>query len=180
MKNLLISILLVFIGLAPIISQNINTQKEKTSLKFKIKNFGLIVSGSFSEFDIIANYDKNNLANSYFSGKAVIKSIDTGNDSRNKSLKKKEYFDSEQFPEMTLASNKIIKTSDDRYEFIGELFIKGVTKEITFPFTIKEKDNQITVKGEFEINRLDFNVGKSSRILNKKVKVSITFVGDYN
>lgn len=180
MKNLFISIILICFGPTIIFSQNLNTDSEGTAISFKIKNLGLNVDGVFADFRVKANFDKDNLFNSYFSGTAVIQSIDTGIEARNKSLQKKEYFDSAQFPTMTLSSNEIKKLGNGKYEFIGELSIKGTTKKITFPFTLEEGANHLIAKGAFEMNRLDFKVGASSWILNKKVKVSIAYKGNYN
>ncbi len=180
MKNLFITIILISFGTTTIFSQNLSTNKDGTIISFQIKNFGLQVDGAFSEFKVKANFDRDNLPNSYFTGTAVIKSINTGIEARNNSLQKKEYFDSKQFPEMTLTSNEIKKLEDGRYEFIGKLSIKGKTQKVTFPITIEEASSHIIAKGDFEINRLDFKVGGSSWVLNKKVKISIIYKGNFN
>ncbi len=180
MKILVLTIFFICWGTITSFSQNLNTEATGTTIAFQIQNLGRNVDGSFSEFTLSANFEKNDLDNSYFSGTAKIQSINTGNKKRDKSLQKAKYFDSEKFTELRLASSKITKLESNRYEFYGELSIKGTTKKITFPFTIEELPNQIRVKGSFEVNRLDFNVGESSWILSKNVKVSITYLGNFN
>ena len=92
MKN---TFLLFLLCLSPsfLFSQNLAMEKSQSSIDFTIKNAGFTVEGNFSEFDIQANFDKNNLSNSYFRGTAAVKSIDTGINARNNSLQKEDYFD---------------------------------------------------------------------------------------
>ena len=178
MKKLFVYLILMSLGTTIVFSQNLSTDKTGTSISFKIKNVGITVDGTFSDFQVKANFDRDNLSNSYFSGTATIQSIDTGIGARNKSLQKEEYFHSTQFPELKLSSDEIKKIGEDKYEFIGNLSIKGKTQKITFPFTIEKTENYLIAKGSFEINRLDFKVGKSSWILNKKVEVLIIYKGN--
>ncbi len=180
MKKLLTSFFLILVGLTQSISQNLNTQNEETSITFKIKNFGLYVDGSFSEFKVNANFDKTNISNSYFSGTAVVGSIDTGNKTRDKHLQKLEYFNTTEFPAIAISSNSIQKKDDGGYAFIGELSMKGKTQKLSFPFTIEENSEGIIARGTFSINRLDFKIGDSSFVLNKKVQVALTYVGYFN
>ena len=52
--------------------------------------------------------------------------------------------------------------------------MRGVTKNIVFPFTATSKGDDYIFSGDFEINRLDYSVGESSAILNKNVKISLS------
>ena len=94
-------------------------------------------------------------------------------------MQAEEYFHSEQFPEIKLASDILKKTGTNQYEFMGQVTIKGKTKKLNFPITLEKLAQSILVKGNFEINRLDFEVGKSSWVLKKKVKVAITYKGNF-
>ena len=170
--------IIIYLGISVLHAQNLNTDKEGTSISFKIKNLGLNVNGTFSEFNVKANFDVSNLQDSYFIGTATISSIDTGIKARDKHLQENEYFHSEQYPEIELTSEKLKKLSDGQYEFTGKLSIKGKTKTVVFPISVENTGNSIIAKGNFEINRLDFKVGKSSWVLRKKVKVSIVYKGN--
>ncbi len=179
MKNCLLALGLLCLGSTTLYSQNLDTDKTKTTISFKIKNLGLNVDGTFSDFEVKANFEENNLSESYFIGTAAIKSIDTGIKARNKHLQKKEYFHSEQFPAIKLASDNLKKIGGNQYEFTGQLTIKGKTKVLTFPITIEKTTTNLIAKGNFELNRLDFEVGKSSWVLKKKVKVAIVYKGNF-
>ena len=179
MKNIFLYSIMIYLGLTVLNAQNLNTDKEVTAISFKIKNLGLNVNGTFSEFKVKANFDEANLQDSYFTGTANISSIDTGIKARDKHLQADEYFHSEQYPEIELASDKLKKLGDGQYEFTGKLSIKGKTKNIVFPISVENTGNSIIAKGNFEINRLDFKVGKSSWVLKKKVKISIVYKGNF-
>jgi polyisoprenoid-binding protein YceI len=49
-----------------------------------------------------------------------------------------------------------------RYEVTGPLSIKGVTREIKVPFTVKQEGGVRVFEGEFPIRRLDFKVGEGA------------------
>ena len=180
MKNFFLYSIILYLGVTVLHAQNLSTDLEGTAISFKIKNLGLTVDGTFSEFKVEANFDEANLQDSYFVGSAVVKSIDTGIEARDNHLQKDDYFHMEQFPEIELKSDKLKKLKDNQYEFTGQLSIKGKTKTIVFPISVERTGNSLIAKGNFEINRLDFKVGKSSWVLKKKVKVSIAYKGNFN
>ena len=68
-------------------------------------------------------------------------------------LKNKDFFNIEKFPSAQLA----IKGFDGK-NLTGDLTIKEVTKEITFPASLKIKPNSITGKANFTINRTDYGI----------------------
>jgi hypothetical protein len=68
-------------------------------------------------------------------------------------LKNKDFFNIEQFPSAQLA----IKSFDGE-NLIGDLTIKEITKEITFPAELKIKTNSIIGKANFTINRTDYGI----------------------
>jgi len=68
-------------------------------------------------------------------------------------LKNKDFFNIEKFPSAQLA----IKGFDGK-NLTGDLTIKEVTKEITFPAALNIKPNSITGKANFTINRTDYGI----------------------
>ncbi|CAA0188805.1 YceI family protein [Tenacibaculum maritimum] len=74
-----------------------------------------------------------------------------------------DFFDVEKYP-----TSKFVITSSDNKDgklaITGNLTIKDVTKSITIPATISEKDGVVTFKSDlFNINRADFNVKYGSK-----------------
>ena len=137
----------------------------KSSVKFKIKNFGIPVGGRFSELKGSIAFDPANPEKTMLKVSVNAATVNTDNDLRDKHLKNKDYFDVEHYPEISFESAKVSKTDKNgTYNVAGKLTIKNHTKEISFPFTAEPAGSGYLFKGVFSINRKDFEVGGSSII----------------
>ncbi|MCO6496747.1 MAG: YceI family protein [Chitinophagaceae bacterium] len=143
-----------------------------SKVAFTIKNFGIAVNGTLSGIDGKIYFNPGDLASSTFNVTVRTNTIDTDNSMRDASLKK-DYFDTEAFPVIRLISSKVSKAPDGSYNFSGKLTIKGITKDVTFPFQAVDRGNSYLFTGGFAINRLDYNVGERSSILSSKVNISL-------
>ena len=63
----------------------------------------------------------------------VANSVSTGNEQRDGHLKSGDFFETEQFPNITFTSTDVTRDGDD-WTITGDLTIKGVTKPISVPF----------------------------------------------
>jgi polyisoprenoid-binding protein YceI len=145
---------------------------DKTSrVGFEIKNFGITVAGTFSGLSGTINFDPDRPENSLVNLSIQVATIETGISLRNKHLKKEEYLAAGRYPELKISSISIIKKSSDTYIFTGNLSIKEITKEISFPFTVFPSENGFDFAGMFTINRLYFGVGGSSVSMSDNVLV---------
>lgn len=107
-----------------------------------------------------------------------INSIDTGNGDRDKHLKSADFFDAAKYPSMTFKSKKITGTAEN-FKVVGDLTIKGVTKEVTLDgkfLGVVVNDGFGNTKAAFtagtKINRQDYGLK-----WNKMVEAGPT-VGD--
>jgi polyisoprenoid-binding protein YceI len=159
------------------IAQKYKPVDEGSKVHFIIKNFGIDTGGDLTGLTGDITFVPGNIAASNFDVSVDVNTIDTDNDSRDKHLKSKSYFDAETYPVITLKSTKINRTnksSSGWYHFTGSLTIHGVTKPIAFPFRATKKGDDYLFVGGFTINRLDYGVGKSSSVMSSTVKVSIS------
>ncbi len=78
-------------------------------------------------------------------------------------LKSADFFEVEAFPTSTFEiTNSFVE--DGKTMLSGDLTIKGITKQITFPVVVIEDEEDITLTSEtFQINRADFNVKYKSK-----------------
>jgi polyisoprenoid-binding protein YceI len=152
-----------------------------SEVAFKVKHMMIsTVTGHFEEFDASIDSENDNFSNAKINFSAKIDSINTKNKDRDGHLKSGDFFDAEQFPNMTFRS-----TSFDGEKLTGELSIKDVTKEITLDvdFNGIAVDPYGQTKAGFEIkgeiNRKDFNLTWSavteagSIVVSDKVKLVI-------
>jgi len=166
-----ISLLLILI-----IPFDFNFEKGTEPVSFQIKNAGITVDGTISDWEYDIVWDVKKIANCKISGRANPSSIDTGIKLRDKHLLGRQYFHIDQYPAITLTSKKITAKSKGSYVGVFDLQIRDAIKEIEIPFTVSTSNNQQQFKGEFIINRLDFGIGESSLVLSDEVKVMIELV----
>jgi len=78
-------------------------------------------------------------------------------------LKSDDFFSSEKFPKanfVTTGFKPNAEGNDSDTEFIvtGDLTIKGITNEISFPVSVEISDNQLTAKGKTTLDRTRWDV----------------------
>ena len=114
---------------------------------------------------------------------AKVESIDTGVTGRDNHLRTADFFDVAKFPEMTFKSTKIEKKGSG-YLLHGDFTLKGVTKQISFPFNLTGaiKDNRgntrLGVAAETKINRRDYGITWGAKMPNGGLNVADEVVID--
>lgn len=110
-----------------------NIDVTHTNVGFTVKHMMVTkVRGYFSEFEGTIEGNPEQLENAKVYFKVNLASINTNNEDRDNHLRSADFFDVENYPEMTFESTYIRKVDDDEYELTGNLTIKGITKEVTF------------------------------------------------
>lgn len=152
--------------------------KSHTRVGFAVKHMLITtVRGHFSDFDGTIMYDQNNIENSSIDVIIKTASINTDNERRDNHLRSDDFFNAEQFPEITFKSKKISKT-ENGYVAVGDLTIRDVTKEVELPFqiigTIKDRNGntRMGVEAEMTIKRMDYGVKWSNTLDNGSLVVS--------
>ena len=134
-----------------------------SEITFKVKHLMISnVKGEFKTFQ--ANIDGEDFTTSTISANIDTTSIATNNNDRDTHLKSPDFFEVEKYPEITFVSTSIKKVDDDEFKLVGDLTIKGTTKEITLDteFGGFMKDPYGNEKAGFSINgklnRKDFGL----------------------
>jgi polyisoprenoid-binding protein YceI len=91
------------------------------------------VRGQFTEFTGTAHVDTASPANSKVEVSIVANSVSTGNAQRDGHLLSGDFFESEQYPDVTFTSTDVSRDGDD-WTITGDLTIKGITKSVAVPF----------------------------------------------
>lgn len=102
-----------------------------SNVTFTVRHIVSRVSGQFGEFGGTVTIDFANLDASSVEFTIQTASIDTRNEKRDNHLRSADFFDVEQYPEITFTSSKITKVDDDSYVVAGTLTMRGVSKDIT-------------------------------------------------
>ncbi len=173
MKYLKILILNLLI-INSVMAQTYNVNDASSKVNFVIKNIGLNVNGNFSSTKGKVILNVKDLKNSEINISINSNSVNTNNAARDKHLRKDDYFDVDKFPLITFKSTKIESAERlNRYNVEGNLTIKGISKSIKFELIAIEKDNNLELKCNFEINRRNFKVGGNSLVLSDNVKINL-------
>jgi polyisoprenoid-binding protein YceI len=121
------------------------------------------VTGKVSFFKGSLLYDESNPRSSSVEVIMKTASIDTGDLERDNHLRSPEFFDAQQYPEITFKSTQIDE-NDNLTLCRGILVMHGESKEIDIPFRVlgKIKDpsgnERIAIEGTAVVNRRDFGI----------------------
>ena len=150
---------------------------DESKLEFRIKNMGIAVRGSFSDFEIETNLKPEDLENSYLNSSVSVVSIDSGVRKRDKSLMDEKYFDSSEFPVIRFESKSISKDDSGNLILEGELRLKSVSSAIKIPIEVSQQGEYLSIKADFKVNRRDFGIGGKSWMMGDEVQVNVVYKG---
>lgn len=136
------------------------------------------VKGKFKEFSGTIAYDPQDITKSSVAVTIKAASIDTGDDDRDKHLRSADFLAADQYPEIKFVSKRIQKKGSG-YVCVGDLTIRGVTREVAIPFkitgTIKDPwgNTRLGAEGSLSINRQHYGVS-----WNRNLDAGGVVVGD--
>lgn len=153
--------------------------KAHSSIGFRVKHMGLVdIPGYFRDFKGTVNYDAKDVTKSSVEFTAQMTSVDTGVAARDNHLRTADFFEVEKFPTMTFKSTKVEKRGNDLV-LTGDLTMRGVTKQVSFPFQIagwlpggERSGPKMGITAETTINRRDFGVNYGTTLPNGAAALS--------
>lgn len=173
--QLILLISFFFFQVTTVFSQTYHPVDEKSVVTFIIKNFGMRVDGKLSGLEGAIRFNAADLKNASFSVSMDANTVNTQIDVRDSSLGTAAYLNAQLFPKISFASKQITAGNKPGIFFVkGILTIKGISKEISFPFTVVPQKDGILLNGEFKIRRLDYKIGVNSTVLSEYLTVSLS------
>jgi polyisoprenoid-binding protein YceI len=88
------------------------------------------VRGRFDDFDGTIDFDPNNPPNTTVNVEIEAASIKTNDDDRDNHLRSADFLNVEDYPTIQFASKRIEQQDDQHGKLIGDLTIRGVTREV--------------------------------------------------
>ena len=96
-------------------------------------------------------------------------------------LRSDDFFDAEKYPNITFKSTSVKAAGEGKLMVVGDLTIKGISKQVTLDVTINKVGMQPIAKREAAgfnatttIKRSDFGLGKYAPNVSDEVKLTIT------
>ena len=160
--------------------------KSHSEAIFQVRHLVTKVRGRFSDFEGTIQFDEANPESSSVDFTIQATSIDTNEPDRDKHLRSEDFFAVEQFKTITFRSKRVKKVSAETFEVVGDLSIRGVSKEITLPVTHlgKAKDpwgnDRLGFETEITLNRKDYGLKWNAPLeaggflVGDEVKVSLS------
>lgn len=150
-----------------------------SEILFKVKHLMITnVKGEFRKFGAEVLTDGNDFTTASVNVTIDAGSVFTNNEDRDNHLKSADFFDSENFKELSFKATSLKKVDDDEYKLNGLLTIKGVTNEVSLnvEFGGINKDPWGNEKAGFsiegKINRKDWGLNWNAALETGGVLVS--------
>jgi len=179
MKRLLTFLAILLFIVPNLYAANYTIDVPHTQIHFSVAHLMVFkVRGNFTDFSGEIDIDTNN--KTLVSAQATIDatSIDTRNKKRDDHLRSADFFDVAKYPEISFVS-KNVNGNGDNITVVGDLTIKGITKEITLKgsFAGVAKDpwgnNRAGFAATGEVDRREFGL-----TWNKALEAGGVVVGD--
>lgn len=151
-----------------------------SQIQFHYEQMGVNMDGVFKAVSGDIHFDTTQPENAKASLVVAMNSVDTGSDEADNEVVKAEWFNADNFPTAEFTATTITPSADATFEVTGLLKIKGQEKEIRFPATVKEADNQAIFTGSFSLLRGDYAIGEGAwaafDIVANDIRVDFTLV----
>lgn len=141
-----------------------NLEPAHSSVEFAVKHMLIATTkGRFQEFQLTAEVDETNFANSSATVRLQAGSIDTRQPDRDGHLRSADFLDAENHPELVFVTRRIEPAGSD-WRITGDLTIRGVTREVVLngevsgPVTDPWGGRRIGVSAHGKINRKEFGM----------------------
>ncbi|MBI5938987.1 MAG: YceI family protein [Caulobacterales bacterium] len=132
------------------------------------------LTGSFRRWDAAIRFDPANLAGSSVTATFDMTSAATGDSSRDEALPQDEWFAAGRYPKAIFTAKSFRALGGDRYQAVGTLTIRGVTKPLTLPFTLVITGGVAKMNASVGLNRLAFGVGQGEWKTTEVVPATVT------
>lgn len=180
MKKIIITLIAV-VGMFTANAQNTwKVDASHSSVGFSLTHLLISeVTGDFKTFDVTATAS-DKFEQPSFMATIDAATINTNNGMRDEHLRDADFFDTAKHKNITFKSTSFKQIDDKRFEVMGKMTIKGITKEIRFTGKLngvvtdpRSKKQKAGLKLTGSINREDFNIGKGMSSISDEVEITI-------
>lgn len=135
-----------------------------SSVEFAVKHMLIATTrGRFQDFNVVAEIDESNFANSTATVTIDAASIDTRQPDRDGHLRSADFLEAEAHPHLTFVTRRIEPKGSD-WKITGDLTIRGITREVVLdaeasgPVQDPWGGTRIGVSAHGKVNRKDFGM----------------------
>jgi polyisoprenoid-binding protein YceI len=165
-----------------------------SNVEFSVKHMMIsTVKGMFQHVEGTAQWDGKHFDTAKVEARIDSSAVTTFNEMRDNHLRTNDFFNAEQWPDMTFTSTRIESKGDENFKIHGDLTIRDVTKPVVLDADFEglmEKDafgkRRAAFTATTEINRREFGVNWNGTIeaggvvVGDKVKVTLNIAAVAN
>jgi len=157
-----------------------------SEITFKVRHLVVsTVTGNFNAYDATIETSAEDFSDAKIKFEADVNTINTKNEQRDGHLKSPDFFDAANHPKLSFASKSVKRVSDYELKVIGDLTMRGVTREITLDVIYNGTvagfgGNQVAgFEIRAKINRFDYGLQWSATteaggvVVSNEVKIEI-------
>lgn len=157
-----------------------------SSVEFAVKHMGIAnVRGKFTEFEGTLEVGED-LASSSARGTVKVASITTDEEKRDDHLRSPDFFNVDEYPEITFESTSVEAIDDESSHIVGALTMHGVTRDVRLKAVFQGTDidpwgnERVGLEVVGALIRSDFDMkfnqalGSGNVLVGDKVKVSLS------
>jgi polyisoprenoid-binding protein YceI len=152
----------------------IKITKEGSSIKFNVKA-SVAIDGTFDKWDATITMTSPDVEAGVLDIKIQAASVNTGSGMKDGKLKSKDFFDVEHDPLITFHSTKIVQTSPNTFDYVGDFTLRGVTKPEKLTFTLSGQRGSGTgeITGTMAFDRKDYGMNKGIPLVKIADRVEV-------
>lgn len=127
---------LLFAVLTVSAQTNWSFDKAHSKIGFTVSHMVITdVDGKFNEYEGTFVTEGEDFEGAHVNFTIEANSINTDNERRDNHLRSDDFFAADEYPQITFAGKSMKKVSENKYELVGDLTIRGITKEIKLDVT---------------------------------------------
>ncbi len=146
---------------------DVDKKNSKVSFEFVSED----TFGTIGGLDFRIDFNPNDPENAVFKGTAEVKTLDTDNFLRDGHLMWEKFFYKKKYPKIAFSSKQVVAFEKNTFKVIGNLTIKGVTKEVIVTFSLDNKK----LLGTTTIHTSDYGVNIHDEREKNKLNVKFHF-----
>jgi len=162
----------------PAFAANWNVDTTKSKLGFTVLWSNEPFSGAFRKWKADIAFDPADVAHAHADVTVDLTSETSDEPDFDDGLKGALGFQVSQFPAVHFVTTGFTHKSGNDYVATGKLSLKGVTKDVTLPFTLTVQGNQAHMKGMAVVIRTDYGVGQGTWSAPSPVAREVTVTVD--
>jgi polyisoprenoid-binding protein YceI len=134
----------------------------RSSIRFTTRQMNVPFEGEFRRFGAEIRWNPARPEESQAAFEVDIGSVDLGAADFSDEARGRAFFNVAVFPKASFRSTSVRPLGGDRFEAAGRLAIKGVSRDVVVPFSVRTEAESRVFESTFTLKRLDFRVGEGA------------------